>query len=422
MNNEWSKTTRYMVGVGLGLLGLYILYLSRSMLGLLIMGAIIAFLVRPVINIFHVRLKVPRGLSIFIAYLIATILILVAPLIFVPPIVNAVSFLLSLDYQALFDRGLQWLIQSLTYLQTVNLRLLGFNLNLNTIVQPILTTLQNSESGLSFNLPTLDVLINSLGSIFATSYGVAVGVIGSVFSAVLSFSFMILAAIYFNVDGHRLYDWFLRTIPPVYQPELITLLNRLKTVWEQFFVGQFILILSMGLMVWVGGAALGLPDAFPLAVIAALFEIVPAVGAILAAIPAVIVALLQGSTYLPVNTFVFALIVIGFYLLVHTIINNLIYPLLLGEVIDLHPMIIFTGVIVGATQAGLLGALLAPAVIASAREIIRYLYRKMWGEDPFPPNEAPLRASFSWAELQRTLGKLRGLWRRPVAPPPPEAP
>jgi predicted PurR-regulated permease PerM len=181
MNSQWSKTTRYIVGVGLVLLGLYILYLCRSMFGLLIMGAIIAFLVRPVINIFHTWLRVPRGLSIFIAYLIATILILLAPLIFVPPIVNAISFLLSLDYQALFDRGLQWLIQSLTYLKTVDLRFIGFNLNLDNMVEPILTMLQSTEPAFTLNLPTFDVLINSLGSIFATSYGVAVGVIGSVF-------------------------------------------------------------------------------------------------------------------------------------------------------------------------------------------------------------------------------------------------
>jgi predicted PurR-regulated permease PerM len=232
---------------------------------------------------------------------------------------------------------------------------------------------------------------------------------------------MILLAIYLNVDGHRLYNWFLRQIPEVYQSESVILLIRLKTVWEQFFVGQVILIISMGLLVWIGGAALGLPDAFPLAVIAGLLEIIPVVGPILAAIPAVIVALLQGSTYLPVNTFIFALIVIGFYLLVNAIVNNLIYPILLGEVIDLHPMIVFTGVIVGATEAGLLGALLAPAVIASAREILRYLYRKMWGEDPFPPNEAPIRASFSWAELRQIIIKIRGLRRRAV-PPPPEAP
>ena len=66
---EWDKTTKYIVGVGLILFGLYLLYLSRSVLTLFIIAALIAFLLRPVVRFFHHRCKIPRGLSVLLSYL-----------------------------------------------------------------------------------------------------------------------------------------------------------------------------------------------------------------------------------------------------------------------------------------------------------------------------------------------------------------
>jgi len=48
---------------------------------------------------------------------------------------------------------------------------------------------------------------------------------------------------------------------------------------------------------------------------------------------------------------------------------------------------VMSGVLVGVNVAGLLGALLATPVIATVRELVRYAYRKILGEDPFPPVE-----------------------------------
>lgn len=65
MNTEWSRPTRYIVAVALSLLGLYIFYLiSRSVLTLLILAALIAFIVRPVIHDLHQRFKMPRALAV----------------------------------------------------------------------------------------------------------------------------------------------------------------------------------------------------------------------------------------------------------------------------------------------------------------------------------------------------------------------
>ncbi|MBN1221303.1 MAG: AI-2E family transporter [Anaerolineae bacterium] len=407
MGTEWRLTTKYIVGLGLALLGFYVIYLARPVIPLLIIGALIAFLVRPVISFLYVRLKVPWPISVLITYLLATVIILLAPLIFIPPIVDAVNFLLGLDYQILIDNALRWLENTLLSLRTFGLQILGFDIALDSIVDPMLTAIQSTGPVLTPKLPSLQVIINSLGSIFATSYGVAVNVVGTVFAAVVSFVFMILSAVYFNLHAHRLYGWFLDTVPQAYRSEMVILLGRLRLVWEHFFKGQVLLMVMVGSLVWLGGTVIGLPGAFALGIIAGLLEIIPNLGPTLAAIPAVIVALLQGSTYLPVNNFIFALIVMALYILVNALENNFIVPKVLGEAVDLHPLIVFTGVIVGAATWGILGALLAAPVIASVKEIISYAYRKILSEDPFPPQLTSEGTKASWPDPRQLLARLR---------------
>jgi predicted PurR-regulated permease PerM len=330
-------------------------------------------------------------------------------LIFVPPIVNAIKFLLELDYQALIDNALLWLENTLLGLKAMTPQVLGIDIALDNVVEPMLTAIQNTKPVITPKLPSLAVITNSIGSIFAASYGVAVGLIGTVFSGVVAFVFMILSAVYFNLHAHRLYDWFLDTVPQSYRSEMVTLLKRLRLVWARFFKGQVLLMVIVGVLVWLGGMIIGLPGAFALGVIAGLLEIIPNLGPTLSAIPAVIVALLQGSTYLGVSNFVFALIVIALYIVVNALENNFIVPKILGDAVDLHPLVVFTGVIVGAITWGVLGALLAAPVIASAKEIVSYLYRKILGEDPFPPEEVSAEAETSWSDPHQILAQMRQL-------------
>jgi predicted PurR-regulated permease PerM len=176
-------------------------------------------------------------------------------------------------------------------------------------------------------------------------------------------------------------------VPEPYQPEIFALINRLDFVWRSFLRGQFSLMLIIGFIVWIGGTIIGLPGAFALGVIAGLLEIIPNLGPILATIPAIFVALIQGSTVLPVNNLTFTIIVIIFYTLVQGMENYLIVPRVLGDAVKIHPLVVIFGVFVGASVGGILGALLAAPVIASGKEIMNYLLHKLMDEDPFPSGQ-----------------------------------
>jgi len=382
---EWKTTTKYIVGVGLILFGLLLVFISRSVLPALIIAGLIAFLVSPLVNILKNRLKFPKGLAVLVTYLIAIIVILLAPLILLPPIIEAVGFIIELDYQVLIDNFLTWLETFLFNLKESDLHILGVHIELGNLADSLLPGVQDVSPVITPTLPSIDLILDSTISAFSVSYGVAVGIVGSVTAGFVAFFYMILASVYLSLDGKQLYTRSLKIIPEPHRHEIRTLFSRLRKIWESFFRGQITLMIIVGTSVWLGLTILGLPGAFALGIIAGLLEIIPNLGPILAAIPALIVALLQGSYLYDINNFIFALIVIGFYVLIQALENYVIVPRVLGGAVELHPLVVLTGVLVGATTWGILGALLAVPTIASCREIIFYLYNKILDQDPFPP-------------------------------------
>lgn len=410
MDTKWRPTTKYIVGISLLLVFSIVIYISRSVLYLLILGALIAFLIKPLIDIFIQRLRFPKSLAILISHVLAAIVILLAPLILIPTVVSAVNFLLGLDYQLLLDDALKWFESTLIDIKESGLQIIGYRFVLDSVVDPILNSIRNANPIIAPNFPSYSVIINSITSAFSLSYGIAVSVVGTVFSVLVAFFFMFISSIYLTSDGARLNSAIMDYVPEPYHPEFNQLLSRLNTVWRSFLRGQFTLMLLIGFIVGIGGTAIGLPGSFALGVIAGMLEIIPNLGPIIATIPAVIVALIQGSTILPVNNVTFAIIVVIFYIVVQGLENYLIVPRVLGEAVKIHPLVVIFGVLVGASVWGVLGALLAAPVIASGKEIVSYLFRKIMDEDPFPPEESlkmePISIKDVLSQVRRTIGKI----------------
>jgi predicted PurR-regulated permease PerM len=380
-----------------------------------------------VIDFFHHRCKFPRGLAVLLSYLFLILVILLSPLVFIPPIINGFNFLAKIDYQVLIVDTLNWAEQTLLNLKGIDTQALGFSIDLNAFIDPALALLQNTSADITPTLPSFATIINSLHSAVTITYGVATNVAGTVFSGVLAFIVMLLSAIYISLDMHRFNRRFLNVVPKPYRSEIAILLSHLRKTWRAYFRGQLNLMLIIGIITWIGNTAIGLPGAFALAVVAGVMELIPNLGPFLAAIPAIIVALLQGSTYLGVSNFVFALIVILLYLAIQQVENTFVVPRILGEAVDLHPLVVILGVVVGANVGGILGALLAAPVIASAREIIRYLYTKILGENPYPPQEEEPetaerlswqeQAKLWWGQIQQRIAARRRLPPRPQEEP-----
>ena len=188
-------------------------------------------------------------------------------------------------------------------------------------------------------------------------------------------------------------------------------MRRINLTWRAFFRGQILLSISVGFVTFVTTALLGLPGALVLGILAGVLEVVPNLGPVLAAIPAVLLALIQGSRFLPLDNWVFALIVAGLYVLIQQVENNLLVPRIMGHSLDLHPMIVLIGVVVGTATAGILGAFLAAPLLASLKVLGMYAHAKLTDQVPFQKPvlpEAPDVVVGRKSLLDRLQALLRG--------------
>ncbi len=129
--------------------------------------------------------------------------------------------------------------------------------------------------------------------------------------------------------------------------------------------GQVILCFAIGLGTFLILTALRMEYALPLALIAGFLEVLPTLGPILSAVPAVIVAL----TISPAM----AVVVIIAYLLIQTLENNLLVPKIMQHAVGLNPVIVILSIMIGANLMGIAGALLAIPFVSFAIVVAKSL-------------------------------------------------
>jgi predicted PurR-regulated permease PerM len=399
-SRRWREPTKYVVGVGLICALVFVLYISRSVIPTIIVGALLALVVHPVIGFFRRRLKLSKGLSIALTYLLIIALLVLIPLVVVPNVVNSINDLINIDFQSLAQNVVQVLEDQAARVAQIPV--------LNSVLGPFLDSLVAAFQGISsVQTPETVSYRISMGGIverLAQTLGTLAAVLGPIVSAVISLVFMLLVSFHLSLSGNRIFEAYPRLLPPAYAPEITALVERIGGVWTSFLRGQLALMVIVGVMVWLGNALLGNRAPLLLGIISGTLEIIPNLGPALALIPGVGLALLFGSSHFALSPLTFALIVLAFYLLVQVTENQLIVPYVLGGALDVSPLVVILGVMVGGTVAGILGVLLATPIIATGREVFSYLYNKILEppEVEEPPDEKP---SF----LDSLRGRVRGL-------------
>jgi hypothetical protein len=117
---------------------------------------------------------------------------------------------------------------------------------------------------------------------------------------------------------------------------------------------------------------------------------VPNIGPYIAAIPAVLLALIRGSAFIPLRNFWFAVLVAGVYFVLQLVENNLLVPRILGRSLKVHPLAVMIGILAGGQLAGILGILLAAPTLATFKVLGSYVLNRLYDRDPFPKDDEPL--------------------------------
>jgi len=351
---QWSRTTKRLVAVGLTIVLLIILYLFRPLLPPFAIAVVLAYLLKPLADLIQRRTQVPRTLAVILVYLALLLIVIIISVSVVPFAVGRVTRL-NLDLQQLTDDLVTFLSEPFY--------IWGYRFDLEDLVGDVRGALQSLLR--PFATQTLSWLFNIASSLLWTL-------------SVLIISF------YLVKDAERLRAFLDHLSPPGYTEELRLLREEINLVWKAFFQGQVVLGVVIGLAVWISMTIVGLPSAGLMGLLAGLLEVIPNFGPILATIPALFIAFFQGSTYLPLSNFWFVVLVLGIYAIIQQTENAYLVPRIMGRRLNLHPVVVFIGVLAGGFTAGALGILLAAPVIATLRVVLSYVYAKLLDQDPFP--------------------------------------
>lgn len=381
---HWNRDTKVLVTIIALLVMLALAYLARNVITLIALAAVIAYIFQPMVGWLE-RRRIPRGLGAALCLLLLVVLLALVPVLLTPAIVNGVRSIIDVLVR-LPDLVQQW-AAAIAEDQPV-IGIAGFTLDLAALVEEAQGSL--AETLAQFQLPSLSDLVNYITTGVRTAGGIvqtAVGIASSVASAALSTLLLAVLIYFLTKDGRQLSVTIKDLVLPEYQAEAQELSRRLDLVWKSFFRGQIVLALVVGFIVFIATSLLGLPGALVLGILAGVLEVIPNLGPVLALIPAVLVALVQGSNLLPVSNLVFALIVVLVYVLIQQVENNFLVPRIMGHSLNLHPVFVLVGVVVGASFAGVLGAFLAAPVLASLKVIGLYAHAKIVDRDPLaePP-------------------------------------
>jgi predicted PurR-regulated permease PerM len=366
------------------LVGVALAYLARNVISLLALAAVIAYVFQPAVGWLE-RRRVPRGLGAALCLLLLVLLVALGPVLLAPAIINGVRSIIDVLIR-LPDLFQQWAANIIVDQPLISVA--GFTLDIAAVVEELQASVADTLG--QIQLPSLADLVDYVTTGLSTAGAIvqtAVGIASTVVSAALSTLLLVVLIYFLTRDGRQLSISLKNLTLPEYRPEVEELGRRLDVVWKSFFRGQIALSLIIGAVVTLSTYLLGLPGALVLGILAGILEVVPNLGPVLALIPAVLVALVQGSDVLPVSNVVFALIVVGVYVLIQQIENNYLVPRIMGHSLNLHPLFVLVGVVVGASFAGVLGAFLAAPVLASLKVLGLYAHAKILDRDPWsePP-------------------------------------
>lgn len=150
--------------------------------------------------------------------------------------------------------------------------------------------------------------------------------------------------------------------------QLFGVVMRIEQRLGSWVRGQLLLMLIIGLSTFIGLSLLGLPFVIPLSILAGLLEIVPIIGPIISAIPAILIAF----TISPVM----ALGVGAFYFFIQQAEAHFVVPMVMKKTIGMPPLVTIVALMVGSQLAGVTGALLSVPIVLVGETVFVEYFRK----------------------------------------------
>lgn len=360
-----APTPRVALTIAAGALLVLVALMAAGAIKPFLLGVLLVYLLGPLVDRL-VALHVPRGLAVLIVFVIVIWAIVTLASIALAPLIAQVQLFVSDLPQIATDmrKGLVDFYGSLNLAPDVR--------------DAIDNALQNAGSGIG------GIDIGGILTPLVTS-------IVSLLSTVTAYAILPAWLFFVLKDRVRLAGSLETALPLTWRGDVFALFAIANRVFGNWVRGQLILGATVGILSYAGLMALSTyvdpvfgRYAVLLALVAGLLELVPFIGPIIAAIPAVLIGITVGPAGL--------VAALALYAAIQLLENNLLVPKIQGDAVELHPSAVMLALVVGASIAGILGAIVSLPIAAAARDIFRYTFHRV-GDPPASVDESLARIS-----------------------------
>ena len=330
-------------------IALYLLYEVRTVISYIIIALIISLIASPVISFLKRRLKFNNTLAISTTLFLFFILFLGIFLLFIPLITSQSNHLSLLDTKTLEAKLIE-------VFSKVEIYLKSYHIELKSIANPkkLLSTID-----FSFITNFFSSVLNFLGNL-----GVTIG-------TTLFISF------FFLLDKIKFTDGIKKILPSQHEARILNSINKIKNLLSRYFIGLLIQLTVVFILYLIVLLIFGIDNAFIIAFLCAVLNIIPYIGPIISSFLAGILAILSNlnsdfqSVTLPTAIYVS----IGFFI-VQLIDNNVSSPIIFSKSVDSHPLEIFLVILVIGTLFGITGMIIAIPLYTIIKVILKEFYPK----------------------------------------------
>lgn len=189
---------------------------------------------------------------------------------------------------------------------------------------------------------------------------------------------------YLLLDSRHLKRETLALLPRRYLRVTVRTINETNRVMQAYIIGQLILCIIAGVAIWVGLRWFGVSYALTLALFAGLARAIPVIGSIIAAVPIVIITLITTDVSVTVQIIIFITVL---FLVEH----KMIMPKIIGDRVDLHPVLVIIVLLISGKFFGLMGMFFGVPVAVIVRNVARSIQVERMR--PVPISKVTLRST-----------------------------
>jgi predicted PurR-regulated permease PerM len=334
------------VGITAVIVGVGVIYLIRDTLGAFVLGALLAFLINPLVD--RLAAHVPRSLAIVVIFIALVVGLVGLALVFVPLLTTETSQLQQQTPYILAQAQ-----RSVEGIQGQPIVLFGFRIDL---------TRQASN------------LDQRAGELLLGQFGNALTIGLVALNLLLQVILTLIVAFLVSSDAHRISGFVRELVPGDYREDFDTIWPKVKTMLFSYLRGQLTVALIIGVAVGIALAIEGVPFYVALGVLAGITTLVPFIGPWLGAVPIELVALSLGPR---------EAIVVGLtYLVITNVVLQFLFPRILGAAVKLPALVVIVAFIAGFSLAGILGMFIAIPVAATIAILFDHVYLRIYGTEP----------------------------------------